>query len=57
LKPLSYALPLTYGVDILRWGFTGNHLLPLALDFGMLLFFCAFLFWMCLRNIRRSWIA
>jgi len=57
LKPLSYALPLTYGVDILRWGFEGKNFLPLVLDFGMLLLFCVLLFWVSLRNIRRRWIA
>ncbi len=57
LKPLSYVLPLTYGVDILRWGFEGKNFLPLGLDFGMLLAFCALLFWMSLHNIRRRWIA
>ncbi|MBU2551311.1 MAG: ABC transporter permease [Proteobacteria bacterium] len=57
LKPLSYALPLTYGVDILRWGFEGRSLFPPVLDFGMLLAFCALLFWISLRNIRRRWIA
>jgi ABC-2 type transport system permease protein len=57
LKPLSYALPLTYGVDILRWGFEDKNLLPLALDFGMLLVFCAVLFWASLHSIRRRWIA
>jgi ABC-2 type transport system permease protein len=57
LKPLSYVLPLTYGVDILRWGFGGMNLLPLALDFGMLLAFCGLLFWISLYNVRRRWIA
>jgi len=57
LKPLSYVLPLTYGVDILRWGFEGKNFFPLGLDFGMLLAFCALLFWMSLHNIRRRWIA
>ena len=57
LKPLSYVLPLTYGVDILRWGFEGKNFLPLGLDFGMLLVFCALLFWMSLHNIRKRWIA
>jgi ABC-2 type transport system permease protein len=57
LKPLSYALPLTYGVDILRWGFEGRNLFPLALDFGMLLVFFALLFWLSLCNIKRRWIA
>jgi ABC-2 type transport system permease protein len=57
LKPLSYVLPLTYGVDILRWGFSRERLMPLTLDFGLLLIFCLLLFWMSLFNIRRRWIA
>ena len=57
LKPLSYALPLTYGVDILRWGFENKNMLPLALDFVILMAFCMLLFWLSLHNIRRRWIA
>ena len=57
LKPLSYVLPLTYGVDILRWGFEGKNILPLALDFAVLMAFCMLLFWLSLHNIRRRWIA
>lgn len=57
LQPLAYALPLTYGVDILRSGFGGTHLLPLPLDFAMLIAFAALLFGLSLRNVRRRWIA
>jgi ABC-2 type transport system permease protein len=57
LKPLSYVLPLTYGVDILRWGFEGKNILPLALDFAVLMAFCMLLFWLSLHNIRKRWIA
>jgi ABC-2 type transport system permease protein len=57
LQPLSHALPLTYGVDILRWGFEGGNRLPLALDFAVLLVFCLLLFALSLRNIKRRWIA
>lgn len=56
LRPLSYALPLTYGVDILHRGFGGGSLMTVALDFGMLLFFCATLFLISLKNIKRRWI-
>ncbi len=56
LRPLSYALPLTYGADILHRGFGGVSLMPVAMDFGMLLFFCATLFLISLRNIKRRWI-
>jgi ABC-2 type transport system permease protein len=57
LQPVSYALPLTYGADILHQGFGGNSLMTLPLDFGMLLLFCAALFLTSLRNIRKRWIA
>jgi ABC-2 type transport system permease protein len=57
LKPLSYVLPLTYGVDILRWGFEGKNILPLASNFVILMAFCMLLFWLSLQNIRRRRIA
>jgi len=56
LQPISHALPLTYGVDILRWGFEGGSRLPLALDFAALIAFCLVLFTLSLRNISRRWI-
>ncbi|OPL14075.1 MAG: ABC transporter [Firmicutes bacterium ML8_F2] len=56
LRPLSYAFPLTYGADILHRGFGGVSLMPVAMDFGMLLVFCATLFLISLRNIKRRWI-
>lgn len=57
LRPLSYALPLTYGADILHGAFRGTNRMPLPIDFGMLLFFCGMLFLVSLRNVRRRWIA
>jgi ABC-2 type transport system permease protein len=57
LRPLSYALPLTYGADILHGGFGGQSVMPLLMDFGMLLLFCVALFLVSLRNIRGRWIA
>lgn len=56
LQPLAYALPLTYGVDVLRGAFGGSMLLSPALDFVVLSAFCTVLFLMSLRNIRRRWI-
>jgi ABC-2 type transport system permease protein len=56
LRPLSYALPLTYGADILHGAVTGGHAMPLALDFLALGAFCLVLFLASLRNIRRKWI-
>lgn len=57
LRPLSYALPLTYGVDALRGGLGGGLHLPLWLDFTALAAFCLALFLLSLRNIRHHWIA
>ena len=56
LRPLSYALPLTYGADVLHGSIHRSPNLPLLLDFGLLLAFCAVLFALSLRNIRRKWI-
>jgi len=56
LRPLSYALPLTYGADVLHGSIHRLPHMPLALDFGLLAAFCAVLFALSLRNIRRKWI-
>jgi ABC-2 type transport system permease protein len=56
LRPLSYALPLTYGVDILHWSVHTGNALPLALDFSVLAGFCIGLFVLSLHNVRRKWI-
>ncbi len=57
LKPLSYALPLTYGVDLLRGSVLGTHQLAYSLDLAMLVLFCLLLFAVSLHNIRRKWIS
>ncbi len=56
LKPLSYALPLTYGVDVLHGAVHGRHVMPFALDLGVLAVFCIALFAASLWNIKRRWI-
>jgi len=56
LRPLSYVLPLTYGADVLHGSIHRADRMPLALDFGLLAAFCAVLFTVSLRNIRRKWI-
>ena len=57
LRPLSYVMPLTYGADVLHASIRGAGHMPLALDFCLLAAFCAVLFAVSLRNIRRKWIA
>jgi len=57
LQPLSYALPLTYGADVLHGAVHGEHILPFSVDLAILAAFCAGLFMLSLRNIRKHWIA
>jgi ABC-2 type transport system permease protein len=56
IRPLSYALPLTYGVDVMRGAILGARALPLAIDIPVLVIFCVGLFALSLRNIRKKWI-
>ncbi len=56
LKPFSYALPLTYGADVLHGAVHGGHAMPFFLDLAILGAFCVGLFMVSLRNIRRRWI-
>jgi ABC-2 type transport system permease protein len=56
LRPLSYILPLTYGVDILRKAINRTNIMSLGLDFLIITCFCAILFYISLRNINRKWI-
>jgi ABC-2 type transport system permease protein len=57
IRPLSYVLPVTYGVDILHGAVDGGNIMSLPLDFLILVLFCLGLFALSLRNIRRKWIA
>jgi len=56
LRPLSYILPLTYGTDLLQGGVNGTAQMPVVLSFVALAGFCAVLFLVSLRNIRKRWI-
>lgn len=56
LRPLSYALPLTYGVDVLHGAIHGQNTMPFALSFVVMVGFCLVLFYISLRNIHRKWI-
>ncbi len=57
LRPISYCLPLTYGADLLHGAIGGGNTMPLLLDLGLLVLFCAALFAASLWNIKRKWIA
>lgn len=56
LQPLSYALPLTYGVDILKDAILlEGRLLP-GLNFLILTGFALVLFLLSIRNVKAKWI-
>jgi ABC-2 type transport system permease protein len=57
LRPLSYALPVTYWADLLHAGLQQQGRMPFWLDFPVLSAFCLGLFLLSLRNIRKKWIA
>ncbi len=56
LRPLSYLLPLTYGVDILHGAVNGTIKMHLGLDFFVIISFCLLLFFISMKNINRKWI-
>jgi len=56
LRPLSYALPPTYGADIMHQAIGRSGFLPLWLELLILAAFCLALFLASLRTINRRWI-
>lgn len=56
IRPLSYLLPVTYGVDILKYSIAGNNAISIILDIISVLFFCFILFYSSLFFIKKKWI-
>jgi len=56
LRPLSYLLPLTYGVDILHGAINKKNMMPFGLDFFIITCFCVILFYISIWNINKKWI-
>ena len=56
LRPVSYALPLTYGADILKTAINQNGIISIPLSFIALLGFSVFLFTYSIYNVNRKWI-
>ncbi len=56
LRPVSYALPLTYGADILKTAVNYSGIISVPLSFLMLLAFSVFLFAYSIYNVNRKWI-
>lgn len=56
LQPISYVLPLTYGMDILQGAYGNNQILSIGLDAIILATFSILLFYISMRNIKKKWI-
>lgn len=56
LQPISYLLPLTYGVDILKAAVNGDNILNVFLSFTILSLFAFGLFACSTANIKKRWI-
>ncbi len=56
LRPLSYAMPLTYGADILKTLISHDGHMGLLPSFAMLIGFSLLLFGVSTRNVKRKWI-
>ncbi len=56
LQPLSYCLPLTYGVDLLNGGLRQSAMMSFWTNAAILAGFALLLFWLSLRNIEKKWI-
>ncbi len=56
IRPVSYALPLTYGADILKTAVSQNGVISVPLSFLALLAFSIFLFAYSIYNVNRKWI-
>lgn len=56
LRPLSFALPLTYGADILKNAINSDGMMSFWLSAAALLGFGFILFYFSNRNIKRKWI-
>lgn len=56
IRPLSYILPITYGVDILKYSISEANHLYIWLDIIVLIIFCVGLFYFSIYNIRKKWI-
>jgi ABC-2 type transport system permease protein len=56
IKPLSYIIPITYSVDILKNSISGINYFPLIIGYIIPLIFIFILFYLSLFNIKRKWV-
>lgn len=56
IRPVSYILPVTYGVDVLRYSINETNILALPISVILLSIFCVVLFYFSIFNIKQKWI-
>ncbi|OPL09470.1 MAG: ABC transporter [delta proteobacterium ML8_F1] len=56
LRPLSYALPLTYGADILKYSINATGRISLWLSLLVLFAYSLLLFTVSTHNIKKRWL-
>ncbi|MDY6916165.1 MAG: ABC transporter permease [Candidatus Cloacimonadota bacterium] len=56
IRPISFLLPITYGVDLLRSTITDGALLPSLANIVILVVFISLLFSLSIYNIKKKWI-
>lgn len=56
IRPLSWILPVTYGVDVLRYSISETGSLGILLNLAVLVVFCILLFYFSIYNIKKKWI-
>jgi ABC-2 type transport system permease protein len=56
IQPLSYILPVTYGVDVIKYSISGISDLSTVIDISILFISCLLLFYFSIFNIKKKWI-
>jgi ABC-2 type transport system permease protein len=57
IRPISYVLPLTYGVDIMKGLVKGENFMPIPISFAALTAFCILIFGLSKHFIKKRWIS
>ncbi len=57
IQPLSYILPLTYGVDILKTAINNDGYIGPAISIPVIVAFAILLFLLSIRQVKRKWIS
>jgi ABC-2 type transport system permease protein len=56
IQPVSWILPLTYGVDLLHHAISGKGIIHIAFDCIILLTFICLIFFFSINRIKKRWM-